>query len=134
MFTDGTLVITVKVKKITKIFCKIPNCGDRELDGENEWHSGWVMGICRTVSRHRSSSRSNAWRSKIAKSIDTPSCRRLRQLRRGPEPGAHIQTVPRQLQQPRQQFSQGFRNLSGLPLSRLKAYIAKEITWQTQEP
>ena len=122
LFTDGTLAITVKVKKIAKIFRKIPNCGDGELDAENEWHSGWVMGICRTVSRHRSSSRSNASLSKTAKSIDTTSCRRLRQLRRGSETGAHIQTVPRQLQRPRQEFSQGFRNLSGLPLSRLKAY------------
>ena len=133
LFTDGTLAITVKVKKIAKIFRKIPNCGDGELDAENEWHSGWVMGICRTVSRHRSSSRSNASLSKTAKSIDTTSCRRLRQLRRGSETGAHIQTVPRQLQRPRQEFSQGFRNLSGLPFSRLKAYIAKEITWQMQE-
>ena len=114
LFTDGTLAITVKVKKIAKIFRKIPNCGDGELDAENEWHSGWVMGICRTVSRHRSSSRSNASLSKTAKSIDTTSCRRLRQLRRGSETGAHIQTVPRQLQRPRQEFSQGFRNLSGL--------------------
>src|SRR5436190_18552810 len=51
---------------------------------------------------------------KLRKSLDTTSCRRLRQLRRGSETGAHIQTVPRQLQRPRQEFSQGFRNLSGL--------------------
>jgi len=67
LLTDGTLVITVKVKKITKILRKIQNCGDGELDAENEWYSGWVMGICRTVSPHRSSSRSNA-SSKLAKS------------------------------------------------------------------
>jgi len=71
LFADGTLAITLKVKKITKIFRKIPNRGDGDLDAENEWHSGWVIGICRTVSRHRSSSRSNASLSKTAKSIDT---------------------------------------------------------------
>ena len=42
LFTDGTLAITVKVKKITKIFRKIPNCGDGELDAEMEWYSDWV--------------------------------------------------------------------------------------------
>jgi len=44
----------VKVKKITKILRKMQNCGDGELDAENEWHSGWVMEIFTTVSRHRS--------------------------------------------------------------------------------
>jgi hypothetical protein len=69
LFTDGTLAITVKVKKITKIFRKILNCSHGELDAENEWHSGWVMGICGTVSRHRSSSRSNAALSKLRKAL-----------------------------------------------------------------
>src|SRR5438093_1151333 len=47
------------MKKIAKMFRKIPNYGDGQLDAENEWYSRWVIGICRTVSRHRSSSRSN---------------------------------------------------------------------------
>jgi len=50
LFTDGTLAITLKVKKITKIFRKIRNFGDGEMDVEK---IGIRVGLWKFAGRFR---------------------------------------------------------------------------------
>jgi hypothetical protein len=44
LFTDGMLVIALKMKRLARIFRSIRNCGTGELDAENECAFGLGYG------------------------------------------------------------------------------------------